>query len=55
MVKVRAAALAALVALLQAPQLKAWPVPLEAEKPGQQSSTSLTGQLSLTIRQPLGL
>lgn len=48
--KVRTAALSALLALLQAPQLRTWPVPLEAAKT-QQSSTSLTGQLAVTIRQ----
>jgi len=49
--KVRSAALTALLALLQAPQLRTWPVPLEAVTKTQQSSTSLTGQLAVTIRQ----
>ncbi|CAK9025329.1 HEAT repeat-containing protein 6 [Durusdinium trenchii] len=49
-VRVRQQALSALVALLQAPQLKAWPVPLETSQKAQ-SSTSLTGQLAMTIRQ----
>lgn len=47
--KVRAAALGALCALLAAPNVRSWPVPLEREK--VQSSASLTGQLAITLRQ----
>ncbi|CAE7250055.1 unnamed protein product [Symbiodinium natans] len=47
--KVRSAALGALCALLAAPNVRSWPVPLESQK--VQSSASLTGQLAITLRQ----
>ncbi|CAE7878236.1 unnamed protein product, partial [Symbiodinium microadriaticum] len=47
--KVRAAALGALCALLAAPNVRSWPVPLERDK--VQSTASLTGQLAITLRQ----
>ncbi|CAJ1420815.1 unnamed protein product [Effrenium voratum] len=49
--KVRQAGLVALLALLQAPQLRNWPVPLERVSGSAAGNTSLTGQLATTIRQ----
>eukprot|EP00931_Biecheleriopsis_adriatica_P116783 TRINITY_DN92379_c0_g1_i1.p1 TRINITY_DN92379_c0_g1~~TRINITY_DN92379_c0_g1_i1.p1 ORF type:complete len:1146 (-),score=274.50 TRINITY_DN92379_c0_g1_i1:31-3270(-) len=50
--KVRAAALGAVCALLGAPSVRSWPVPLERDGAAQSGSgTSLTGQLAKTLRQ----